>query len=90
MKPLTNEELQQMDGILPEDKELITKIVNEAVGLGNDIRVRAIRGYLAGQLLELVVDAKLREALTGDAANFDDGWTAALEYASKVTSCNFA
>ncbi|MBA7682268.1 hypothetical protein ES703_90617 [subsurface metagenome] len=58
--------------------------------MGNDIRVRALRGYLAGQLLELVVDDKLREALTGAAAIFDDGWDAALEYASKVTSCNFA
>lgn len=84
MKPLTHEELQDLKGILPEDKELITKIVKEAVGLDdNDIRVRALRGYLASRLLELVPDDKVRGELDGDAANFDDGWTAALEYVEK-------
>ena len=89
MKQLTKEELHALDGILQQDKDLINKIISEALGLDdNDIQVRALRGYLAGLLLELEVDNKLREELAGYAASFDDGWTAAQEYAGKCWPWN--
>jgi len=79
-EPRTNEELQAMDEILPQDKQLITNIVETGAGLDdNDIRVRAIRGYLVGTLLDCEVDDELREELEGMAASFSDGWTGALE-----------
>ncbi|MBA7570537.1 hypothetical protein ES708_12289 [subsurface metagenome] len=74
MKPLTKEELQALEGIIPEDKELIERIVDDAVGEDpDDIRVRVIRGYLASRLIEEVPSDSLRAALGQEAANFDDG-----------------
>ncbi len=31
MKPLTKDELQELEGILPEDKDLINRIVDQAI-----------------------------------------------------------
>lgn len=85
-EPRTNEELQAMDEILWQDKQLITNIVETGAGLDdNDIRVRAIRGYLVGMLLDHEVDDELREELGGMAASFSDGWTGALENAITPT-----
>ncbi len=84
MKPLTKEELSATEGILPEDKELIERLVDQAVGEDpDDIRVRVIRGYLARRLLEEEVTDKLREGLDTEAACFDDGWSAAVTYSDR-------
>jgi hypothetical protein len=79
--PLTVEELAVLPGISAADNTLINETVDDAAG--NDdakMQVRALRGYLAGQILEEDDDPTLREDLSGMAASFVDGWNYCQEY----------
>lgn len=82
-EPMTSAELQAISEheISASDKDLIETVVEAEVGLNdNDLRVRALRGYLVNHFLEIYPDDRMRDTLLDTAAGFSDGWSYCLKY----------
>ncbi|KKK83813.1 hypothetical protein LCGC14_2789620 [marine sediment metagenome] len=83
-KPMTKDELESQEGILPEDKLLIEEAVGFHTGCDEEpIKEKALRGYLVALWEELEPDDDLRESLGMTAANWSDGWGYCLAYGEK-------